>query len=449
LARTGSMLTNRRVERLMKNNGANEEIKKLKARIQDLSSLIEVSIIINSTLDLEKLIGLVMEKAQSVMRAEASSVMLINEKTGKLECEVALGEYGEKVRKTISLDKGQGVAGWVWEHDEPLIVQDVEKDERFFADIDRQSGFRTRTILAVPLKVKDRIIGVAEVINRTDGKQFTRDDLELFSTFGRQVAMAIDNARMHKIALEQERMRQQLESAKIIQQSFMPQVLPSTPRHKFGLAAENIPAISVSGDFYDALLLDDDTLGLVIGDVAGKGIPAALYMARLMSDCRFYAQQQSEPDGLLSLLNDTLVTRSRSGMFVTFQFTVIDLASGSVAFANGGHLPIIHVSSQDHQARLIDTEEGIPLGIARDVPFTKKVFQLQHGDILFYYTDGFIETRNRKEEQFSLDRLLSLASRKWDSAQTMLQKLLDEVKRFSQGMPQHDDLTAVAFQWNG
>ncbi len=263
------------------------EIDRLRSRVDDLASLIEVSIIINSTLDLEKLIGLVMEKAQSVMRAEASSVMLINEKTNRLECEVALGQVGETVRKTIQLARGQGVAGWTWKHQKPLIVPDVEKDPRFYSAIDQKSGFRTKSILAVPLMAKERIIGVAEVINRTDGKQFTDDDLDLFSTFGRQVSLAIENARMHRMELEQERLRQQLESAKVIQQSFMPEILPGAKADRFRLAAKNLPAISVGGDFYDAIELDQNHLGLLIGDVSGKGVPAALYMARLMSDFRF------------------------------------------------------------------------------------------------------------------------------------------------------------------
>ncbi|MBN1999878.1 GAF domain-containing protein, partial [candidate division KSB1 bacterium] len=120
-----------------------KQIKHLKAKVDDLSSLIQVSNIISSTFDLDELMQLVMEKAQAVMHAEASSVMLVNEERDQLECEVALGEFGDKVRRTIHLDKGQGVAGWVWEHERPIIVPDVRKDERFYDTIDRLSGFQT------------------------------------------------------------------------------------------------------------------------------------------------------------------------------------------------------------------------------------------------------------------------------------------------------------------
>ncbi|MBN1466201.1 GAF domain-containing protein, partial [candidate division KSB1 bacterium] len=307
-----------------------EKIRELESRVEDLSSLIHVTNIISSTLDLDELLGLVMEKAQEVMRAEASSVFLVNEELNVLECEVALGSHGDKIIKTIRLTKGQGVAGWVWQQAAPLIVPDVKKDQRFYSAADQLSGFQTKSILAVPLKNKEKIIGVAEVINRADGNEFTDYDLDLFKTFCQQVAMAIENARVHQIELEQERLRQQLESAKEIQQSFMPQKLPQGENGIFDIAARNLPAISVGGDLFDVLMLDDRHVGILIGDVSGKGIPAALYMARLMSDFRFYVQKHRDPGVLLDKLNDLLVDRSRHGMFVTLQFAVVDIWTGKI-----------------------------------------------------------------------------------------------------------------------
>jgi len=425
------------------------EIESLRSRVNDLSSLIEVSIIINSTLDLEKLIGLVMEKAQSVMRAEASSVMLINEKTNRLECEVALGQVGEKVRKTIQLEKGQGVAGWTWKHQKPLIVPDVEKDPRFYSAIDQKSGFRTKSILAVPLMAKERIIGVAEVINRTDGKQFTEQDLDLFSTFGRQVSLAIENARMHQMELEQERLRQQLESAKVIQQSFMPEILPGAKADRFQLAAKNLPAISVGGDFYDAIELDENHLGLLIGDVSGKGVPAALYMARLMSDFRFFVQQKNDPADLLTKLNEILVDRSRQGMFVTLQYLIVDLMTGRVRFCDAGHLPIIHVSGKNKKARLVNCDKGVPLGITKTMQFAETDVSLEPGDYLMLYTDGIIETINENNEQFSIHRLVEFASQKQGKPENIVNALIKKVMHFSENMPQHDDITVMVLRWNG
>ncbi|MFQ5770918.1 MAG: PP2C family protein-serine/threonine phosphatase, partial [bacterium] len=320
-----------------------QELANLRTKVADLSSLIEVSIIINSTLNLDELIGLVMEKAQSVMKAEACSVMLINETKSVLECAVALGEVGDQLKQSMELQLGEGIAGWVAQHGKPQIVRDVANDPRFTSKIDENTGFQTRSILAAPLMVKDKTIGVAEVINRVDGKAFDEEDLELFSTFCRQVAMAIENARMHQLELEKQKLEQQLEAAKFIQQSFMPESFPDSPEQRFSVTAKSLPAASIGGDFFDFIEIDKDTIGIAVGDVTGKGIPAALYMARLVSDFRIYTQIHKYPAQVLKALNKILVERSRRGMFVTFQYGLLNAASGKFVYANAGHIPFLRI----------------------------------------------------------------------------------------------------------
>ncbi len=424
-----------------------EELQQLRARVDNLSSLIEVSIIINSTLDLDEVINLVMEKAQSVMRAEASSVMLINEETGMLECEVALGEVGSQVKEKIELKIGEGIAGWVAKTGEPLIVPDAPSDPRFARKVDEETGFQTKSILAVPLVVKDRIIGVAEVINRVDGRPFSEDDLHLFSTFGRQVALAIENARMHRYMLERQKLEQQLEAARIIQESFMPQTFPTSSKNQFQVFAKTQPAASIGGDFYDFIEYDSNKLGLVMGDVSGKGIPAALYMARLVSDFRFYTQIEQSVSDTLDKINRLLVERGRRGMFVTLQYILADLNSGMLEIASAGHLPAIHIRTKTGDCLPVDVEGGVPLGILPQFHYPTRRLQLTHGDYIVCLTDGIIEAKNRQGEQFSLSRLLNFLNRTWASPDDLVESLIAEVRHFSRGAEQHDDLTVLAFQW--
>lgn len=429
--------------------GGLAELEALKTRVEDLSSLIEVSIIISSTLDLDTLISLVMEKAQMVMRAEASSVMLINEQTGMLEWEVALGEKSEAVKKSkIQLRLGEGIAGWVALHGQPLIVPDVSKDPRFFKKSDEATGFKTRSILAAPLKVKDKVIGVAEVINPLDGKAFDEDDLNLFSTFSRQVALAIENARMHRQMLEKEKLEQQLASARIIQESFMPQAFPIDRAGRFDVAARSLPATHVGGDFYDFIELDNDSLALVLGDVSGKGVPAALYMARLVSDFRFHTQLHRDPVATLSRMNDILVDRGRHGMFVTLQYALVDLATGRVQVASGGHLPPQWLRDRGSRSQTLELGAGGPLGIVTGMQFDRSELQLQHGDALAFFTDGVVEAKNRQGEQYSLQRLEQLLCRPWPSAQQLVDTVMENVGHFSKGAAQHDDITVMALKWN-
>ncbi len=424
-----------------------QELDQLRTRVDNLSSLIEVSIIINSTLDLDEVINLVMEKAQAVMDAEASSVMLINEKTGLLECEVALGEVGSQVKEKIMLKMGEGIAGWVAQTGEPVIVPDAPSDPRFARQIDEETGFHTKSILAVPLKVKDRVIGVAEVINRKDGQPFTEDDLHLFSTFGRQVALAIENARMHKFMLEKQKLEQQLEAARIIQESFMPQTFPVSRKKQFEVAAKSLPAASIGGDFYDFIEYDPHTLGMVMGDVSGKGVPAALYMARLVSDFRFHTQIERNVSRSLSTINDLLVDRGRRGMFVTLQYIVVNLDRGTADVATAGHLPAIHLHNGGRKISLIDQDSGIPLGILSGVSYQSKTIQMDHGDFLICFTDGIVEAKNRHGEQFSLQRLINFLNQSWTHPDEIVEQLIRQVHRFVDGAEQHDDLTVLAFKW--
>ena len=189
----------------------------------------EVSVLIGSSLDLTEVLNGVMQKAQDVMDAEAASIMLLNDQTNKLEFEVALGEADitlETLKKRVALDLGQGIAGAVALTRVPELIPDAAADPRFFRGADKITGFKTRSLLAAPLVARDKLIGVAEVLNPRAGGQFTPEDLELFATYCRQVAVAIENARLHLVLLERQREQQQLEFAALVQQSFLPQKCP-------------------------------------------------------------------------------------------------------------------------------------------------------------------------------------------------------------------------------
>lgn len=423
------------------------EVAALKNKVANLSSLIEVSIIVNSTLDLDSVINLVMEKAQSVMEAEASSVMLINEKTGMLEWEVALGEVGEEVKDKVQLRVGEGIAGWVAQTGQPLIVPDVSKDSRFFKKSDDVTGFKTRSILAAPLKVKNRIIGVAEVLNPLHGRLFTDDDLDLFSTFSRQVALAIENARMHRAMLEKQKLDQQLEAARTIQESFLPQRCPTDGLGRFKIAARSIPATQIGGDFFDFVSYEEDAIGLVIGDVSGKGVPAALYMARLVSDFRIHSKNLSSPNAVLQTMNEILVDRGRRGMFVTLQYSLLDIASGKVSFASGGHLPLLWLHANDGRGEYMTSGGGAPLGITRETRFIPRTLQLQPGDYLISFTDGIVEAKNSDGKQYAMEQLNRKLQRQWDSPQELVDFVIQDVQNFTDGTHPHDDLTIIALRW--
>lgn len=419
----------------------------LQEKAKRLATLIEVSTIINSSLDLDKVISLVLEKAQEVMNAEAGSVLLLNLETNRLEVQSALGNVSDTIKEKISLEIGQGIAGWVAKKRKSLNIADAQNDPRFYKEADKLTGFKTKNLLASPMIFKDKLVGVAEVINRRDGKPFSSDDEDLFNTFCGSVAMAVENARLHRDMLERERIQQQLESAQVIQQSFLPQSFPKCEQHRFESWATYKAAKSIGGDFYDFLTLDEDHVGIVIGDVCGKGIPAALYMARVLSDFRFFTHSVIDPSDTVNHLNKLLVERGRNGMFVTLAYAILNADTGLVSYTNAGHGPMFRIKKTDNSVDIIGMAQEIPLGIRVESNYQTENFQLEHGDFLVLFTDDINEARNSKGEQLSLEKLADMLAKPWETPKELTEFVLKTVTKLSKGISQHDDLTLVAFKW--
>lgn len=416
-------------------------------KIHMLSSLIEASKNINSVLDLSELLTIIIEFSQKIMNADAGSLMLLDEVRKELVFEVALGNVGENLKKEIRLPLGQGIAGWVAQTGEPLNIEDVYEDKRFFRDYDIKTGYRTKSMLCVPLKTQGKTIGVGQVINKRDNTAFTKEDLEMFSIFCSLTAVAIEKARMHEAIVESEKLARELEYAKTIQQSFLTHNFPSTPKLSFG--AQNISAKQVGGDLYECFQLPNNRIALVIGDVSGKGISAALYMARFISDFRFFAELEPQVEQVLFRTNNLLCERSLQGMFITLCYLCFDLNTNKVLIANGGHLPPILYNPFVKKASPLKNKSGPPLGMLPRLSYGVQSYDLSPGQHFVLYTDGIIEARNREKEEFSLNRLIqNVEENQHLLADTFVENLIGNVQQFSRGVTQHDDLTVVSIKVN-
>ncbi|HXZ43180.1 MAG TPA: GAF domain-containing protein [archaeon] len=202
----------------------------LQEKVQRLQALIKTSAILTSSLDLDEVLRLVLETAQAVANAEASAILLYNPATSKLEFEVALGEKGgliQSLRPRITLELGEGIAGIVAKTRRVEWVPDAATDPRVARTVDATTGFVTKNILCGPMTTRDRLVGVVEVMNLAHPERCGPDETEIFAAFCQQVAVAIENARLHKVLVEREREKQQLEFASIVQQSFLPASFPT------------------------------------------------------------------------------------------------------------------------------------------------------------------------------------------------------------------------------
>ncbi|MEA1997494.1 MAG: GAF domain-containing SpoIIE family protein phosphatase [Gemmatimonadota bacterium] len=423
-------------------------ISSLERQLSFFSNLIEWSVILTSTLDLDELIHKVLALSQKAMRCEASNVMLLNEKTGQLKCRAALGTVGQQLEEDFTLEMGQGIAGWVAENRTGVVVTDVSKDERFYRGVDSRTGFITRSILCAPLIVQDKLLGVSQVINPVDGKKFNEEDLKLFETFCRGVAVSVQNSQMHRRLLNNHRVEQQLEMASIIQQGFLPRSFDLKSGGKFEIAAVNLPASMVGGDLYDCFQLRPDLFALTIGDVSGKGVPAALYMARLLSDFRSRVFNQLEDlVGTMQTLNEELTERSRQGMFVTMIYLNIDVSRGLLRYVNGGHIPPMLFRKPGKKIDRLDAGEGIPLGIMKTAVYEEACLKLEAGDTVVLFSDGVLDAKNSKGETFTIKKIQKVIRGKWDTADELISAFVQALKKHMGEENQFDDITVVVLRW--
>jgi sigma-B regulation protein RsbU (phosphoserine phosphatase) len=415
-------------------------LKKLEKKVEDLKILIDVSAIISSTLNLEDLMPLVMEKSKNIMDAEACSILFYNKETNRLEFEVAICKTkstSDILKKKITLEMGQGIAGWVAANQQPLFINDVKTDSRFYKAADKLTGFETKSIIAFPLIGRSGLIGVAEMINPRK-KDY---DLEILQILSRQFAIAIENALFYKESIGRERLKQELEIASAVQESFLPES-PIFKKGRMKVSAVNIPAAKVGGDIYDFIEPVKGKVGVLIGDVSGKGVSAALYMAKVISDFRYIAHEINSPEIILNKINSVL-SKTPRGMFLTAIFMIADLDTGKLHLSVAGHPPFLWLTKG--KVRIMDMHAGPPLGI---LPTNYPVAELSmnNGDRLLLLTDGVFEAKNKKGNRIGFKNLVRFVRKNKEDDQ-LVQKIIEYINDFSKGVERADDLTIVEVKW--
>lgn len=411
-------------------------------KVERLSNCIEISNLINSELSIGKLLSNVMLATKKAFLADAVSMLLIDEKTGDLTFQIALGDVGEEIKEMPRLKKGQGIAGFVAETGIPLNLEDAYQHPKFSFDYDRETNYRTRAMLSVPLNVRNKIIGVIQVINKlTAPFIFSSEELEMLMTISSSAAVAIDTAKMHKTLLQRESFERDLRLAREVQESFLPKALPVIETYRF--SALNQPALEIGGDFYNFFKLPSNKLGIVLGDVSGKGISASLFMARLTSDLQYYTLLYPEPKLLLTQINKVLCERAKRGMFVTLVYMLLDTAEHRIIMANGGHTSPIY--SDEDGARLIDhdSKKGPPLGIMPDIEYDQQIFDLEENASITIYTDGVIEAKNSSSELFGIQRLLKVIQSRPNDPDLICRAITRSVDEFTLTEGRSDDLTLL------
>jgi len=285
------------------------------------------------------------------------------------------------------------------------------------------------------------------VVESCDPYYFKPERVELLDTLARQMAVAIDNARLfEQLLAKEQRLEADFALARDLQASMLPAVLPLIP----GFQASSVykPAESLGGDYYDLLPLDENRLGLAVGDVSGKGVAAAMTMAAARSALRFAARIHSAPSQVLYHINRRLFRDVKKRAYVSLFYGVLDLPGRIFRWSNGGHLPPILMRADGSTDELV--RGGVPIALFDRSRYDSGRVKIEPGDVLFFYTDGLTEAVDRLGEEFGKERLLAALRKSRDqSPREILRAVQNEVKKFSRGGAQQDDMTVVILKADG
>jgi len=394
--------------------------------------LLEVAKKISSSIELEEVLNLIIDSVRQVIPYDAAGIFLTDKK-GNIHPEILRGYDAEAVKRA-DLKVGRGLIGVVAKSGRGLIINNVLKEKRYI--IARKE---TRSELIAPLYWRRKIIGVVNIESDKENA-FVESDLSLLEALAGHAAIAIENARLHQRLMEQQMLEREMRLAREIQKTLLPKRLPRVPGYEF--SAVNLPSRLVSGDFYDIARLKKGDVSICIGDVSGKGAPAALMMASLYSAFKSRINENWTVDRLVSRLNRILYEHTLPGKYATFFLGELSPKEKILEFCNAGHNPPILIT-QTGKVKFLETG-GTVLGFVKNPPYQRKKIRLQSGDLLFFYTDGLIEASNPKGEFFEMDLLLDILITKHNLGAYQIRKaILRAVSNFTQKDYLEDDLTLI------
>ena len=400
--------------------------------VQDLSAILEATRLLNSTLDLSELIDIILHVSTQLCGADRGTVFLLDRRNNEIWSLLGLGLAEQEIRLPLA----KGIVGWVARHGVPLRSADAYTDPRFDREVDDHLGYHTRELLAFPIRNKDReIVGVLELMNKQTGP-FSEADEKSLSYLSDHVAVALENAQLHREMLAKQRLESDLALARGVQQSLLPEQPPKL--EGFEIAVAYAPSRMVGGDYYDFVRLKPESWLAVIADVEGKGMASALLMANLQAALHTLAVHVHALDHLVTSLNDMILSASWAQKLLSMFVAVIDHRNRVLHYINAGHPPPVVVRPDGSAVQL--NEGGPVLGAFPDATFSRGRVQLGRGDIVAAYTDGITEAMDVHGEQYGFNRLLDvLRAERTAPAEQIVEKVLSQVDCFSRGGMHEDD----------
>ena len=399
----------------------------------------EIARELTSILNVDELLKRIAELLSRLIDYQMFSILLVDAAGEKLQHRFSL-RFQENIQLKHDVPLGDGLVGYAARHRQAVLVPDVAKDPRYIL-----LNPETRSELAVPLIYKDKVIGVLD-LEHTKRGFFTEDHKRTVTTLAAQVAIAIENARLYEeIARQEKRLERDLALARELQFRLLPQSLPKLANLE--VAAKFAPARAIGGDLYDFVNYSLDQMGMVIGDVSGKGAPAAIYAALVSGILRSHAPIEPGPAEMLRAVNFSLGERRIEGQFVSLIYAVWDDRNLSVKIANSG-LPR-PLYCHDGKIEVIEAT-GLPLGLFDDAEYDEFTFKAKPGDMFVFFSDGILDARNKAGDMFGRHRTEAIIAGCADiSADCVVKSLFKAVTEHAAGEEAFDDETVVAIKVKG
>src|SRR5271163_3064923 len=396
----------------------------------------EIARELTSILNVDELLKRIAELLRRLIDYQMFSILLLDEAGEKLQHRFSQ-RFQENIQLKHEIPLGRGVVGYAAQHKEAVLVPDVNKDPRYV-----KANPETRSELAVPLVYKDKVIGVLDLEHTRRGF-FTDDHKRTVTTLAAQVAIAIENAQLYEqIARQEKRLERDLAMARQLQFRLLPPTLPKLAH--LDIAAKFVPARAIGGDLYDFVNYSMSRTAIVIGDVSGKGAPAAIYAALVSGILRSHAPIEPGPAEMLSAVNLSLAERRIEAQFVSLIYAVWNDENRTLSVANSGLPRPVYFHGGKNE---VIEATGLPLGLFDEADYDEFRFKMKPGDMFVFFSDGILDARDRSGQMFGRGRAEKIiAECGGKSADCVVDSLFKAAAEHSAGVETFDDQTVVAIK---
>ncbi|NOY42674.1 MAG: SpoIIE family protein phosphatase [Planctomycetes bacterium] len=406
-----------------------------------IEAMIEISTSLGKTLSVKEILPRLLDSLFKIfVQADRGFVITRPKPDGPL---VPVASKARRPDDEENMRISKTIVQQAMESKKAILSADASADERFNM-AESITDFQIRSLICAPLiDSEGNCLGVIQIDTRNQLSRFTDQDLHVLAGVASQASIAMDNAHMHEEAIKQRALQRDLEVASQMQHALLPSASPEVPGYHFFEFYE--AAQQVGGDYYDYVMLSEDRFAVVVGDVAGKGVSAAILMAKLSSDVRFWLAREPDAAKAMGQINAAFSRHEWDDRFVTIVVAVVDPNSKKLTLVNAGHMPPMLRNAEGEVQEIGGEQAGLPIGVIDDYQYEAYQQELVPGDFVTIFTDGFSEAMNSARDLYGIERLAEVIGCKQIETQDLGKHVLDDVRKFAGDFPQSDDMCMVCF----